>query len=284
MFITQERVIMHESAAYRVTLGDPQAAASKSVKLLPEHADLIRLAVRKSCAYFGIKIRDLGRPSKWIVDAMRTGRPMSLYTAERLIALTQRPDPDLVGGKPTKGPSLAETSNMLLTLKPEGGDRPEFHTPAMEYISTTFFAGLHLTRYRNPLPGIAFFALPGTGDAIAQSLMALLPLPRMSSKSRRHLADALALYFKDAEQPMTTPLGERLIPRLVVLATIRSLNLATEIQKGTPEEDVLGLVDVVEAIAQSEERRERKTSPRKRSRKTRHVVMRKVRDAYHSEK
>jgi hypothetical protein len=237
--------------------------------LRPEHAELLRKTVKAATRYYGVRVKDLSATSASLVDALRTGRPMSVATAQRLWAIVESPHPNLVGSKKPQGPSMSEVWEVMIT----GGfssKQPPLNA-ATEYFACRMLASLILQRYLCPTPGTVLFVLPGAAHNLALSLAEQLPLGAVSPKRRRDFVDVLTSYFEQAEQPLATKLGERLVPRLVVMGMINNLNLLAKLQKEYPDDDVANVFQSLEEASNLEHLREvareqpaRRPRPRKR--------------------
>lgn len=245
----------------------------KGIVLRPEHAQWMRKAVKATAKYYGIRIRDLAVPSTWIVDAMRSGRPMSVAIAQRLFEIIEQPRPDLIGKKAPQGPSMAEVWKMVVSGG-FGRSKPTIN-PATEYLGYRMLAGFVMQRYVAPIPGTVLFVLPGAAQSLAEQIAEFLPLAPMSRQRRRNVVQSLASFLERAEWPLTTDLGEKLVPRLTVVGMLNNVTLAAELQKQYPDDDVLGLLKSLEEAANAERlrsvaREEPRARPKGRRRK---VVM-----------
>jgi hypothetical protein len=151
-----------------------------------------------------------------------------------------------------------------------GAKKPSLNA-ATEYLAYRMMASLILQRCLFPTPGTVLFILPGAAHNLSLSLVEQLPLGAMSINKRRNLVEVLTSYFEQAEQPLATELGERLVPRLVILGMISNLKLLTQLQKEYPTEDVANILQSLEEASNAEHLREvarerpaRRTRPRKR--------------------
>jgi hypothetical protein len=271
----QEAVVDSEAGSSKPGRGRP-----RSHVLLPEHAEAIRRAVKATARYYGIRIQDIGGGSLNITEAMRSGSALSVVAAAQLFAEIQRPRPELVGKKKPQGLSMDRVTELMMQYVRDPKRTLIPLDPTVEYFGSVFYAGLVLTRYLAPNPGSAFFVLPGAGRSIAEALTDKLQLGKISAQRRRAIVDSMAEFFELAEKPLGSELGERLIPRLTVLSLINNLEIVAAFQK-VSDEDVLGLVDTIEAVEGSEERRseslQQKPKKTAASRKRR-VVMPRIKD------
>lgn len=249
-----------------------------SATLYPEHAELIRKAVKAAAKYYGVRIEDLGRPSKWIIDAMRTTRPLSVAAAVRLIDAIDHIDPSLIGAKVPQGPTLEEMWSASRQAQSDSAVKPSLN-PTIEYFGSTFLAHLILERYTAPIPGSVIFVLPGASNAVAEHLADIASAHGLAKNKRRQVFEQFAAFLKDAETPLESDLGKKLIPRLTVLRTINNLNLMVAIQDATTHEDPFGIIERVQATITAEAARDntRKVDKKAKPRKKRRVVLPSVR-------
>jgi hypothetical protein len=198
---------------------------------------------------------------------------MSVAVARRLWTILESPRPDLIGSKKPQGPAMSEVWEVMVT---EGfnAKRPPSNA-ATEYLAYRMLASLIMQRYLFPTPGTVLFILPGAAHNLALSVIEQLPLGTMSSNRRRSVVEALTAYFEQAEQPLATELGEKLVPRLVVIGMINNLKLLAKLQNDYPNDDVANFLQSLEEASNAEHLREvAREQPARRSRpRKRRIVM-----------
>jgi hypothetical protein len=202
---------------------------------------------------------------------------MSVATALKLYHVAERPKSDLVANKKPKGPSMAEIWQDCLDHVKDPSIKIE-RNATVEYLGGMFIAARTLERY-SPLPGSAFFVLPGAGRSIAESLANDLAAFGIGAQRRREIADYFAEIFRRAEEPLRTDVGEELIPRLIFLAMINNFTLLAENpEAGSDHADKI--LEAIEAVSSAEKQRSGGQGNAKKpaARKKRRVVMPRIKD------
>jgi hypothetical protein len=163
---------------------------------------------------------------------------MTATVAERLFGLVQKPDLSLIGKKPPQGPSLAETQRAIDLHTADSEGCPLYQTPTLEYLNLIFAATRTIERYARAFPGSVLFVLPGSAQAVAESLadeindsQILGPIGR---SRRRKLVKFLSFYFELAEQPLKTEKGESILGTLNTLGIDYNAQTAARINEALP--------------------------------------------------
>jgi len=254
-------------------------------KLNRNDAEVIRCAVRAATSYFGIPIGQLGGGASWVAAAMRGESTMTATVAVRLFRLVQQPDISLIGKKRPQGPSLAETQLAIRdhSLDPEGC--PLYQTPTLEYIQLIFAATRTIERYARAFPGSVLFVLPGSAQAVAESLadeindaQILGPIGR---SRRRRIVKFLSFYFGLAEQPLRTEKGEAILGTLNAIGITNNLLTAARINEALPGEKVSDPIPSALTLFGAEMHRQKvlsETPLKKASPRKRRVIMPRIRD------
>jgi hypothetical protein len=247
-----------------------------AIVLLPDDAQIVRDAVTAATRYYGIRQQDLG---SWVIAAMRKSAEMSVETAERLFRRVQQPDASLVKGKPAKGMTLLDAQSVikLHAEDPEANPLPE--DPAIEYVLKMFEVARVVNYYARPMPGSTFFVLPKTSrqtaEAIVESFAEETQGLVFGDEVRRKLVEHLSFYFEVAERPLREVQNKTLLDNLGKLGLLNRFDLANELGKSYPEEELYDPVPgtIIEALVTAETQRNVKTNPapapRKRKRQGR---------------
>jgi hypothetical protein len=210
---------------------------------------------------------------------------MTATVAERLFGLVQKPDLSLIGKKSPQGPSLAETQRAidLHTADPEGC--PLYQTPTLEYLNLIFAATRTIERYARAFPGSVLFVLPGSAQAVAESLADEINdsqiLGQIGRSRRRKFVKFLSFYFELAERPLKTEKGESILGILNTLGIEYTAQTAERINEALPNEKVYDPTPNLMALIEAEAQREKVLAePRKKkaSRGKRRVTMPRIRD------
>jgi hypothetical protein len=210
---------------------------------------------------------------------------MTATVAERLFSLVQKPDLNLIGGKPPQGPSITETERAidLHTEDPEGC--PLYQTPTLEYIHLIFAATRTVERYARAFPGSVLFVLPGSAQAVAESLADEINdaqiLGQIGRSRRRKFVKFLSFYFELAERPLKTKKGESILGTLNTLGIDYNAQTAARIDEALPNEKASDPTPNLMALAEAEAQREKVLAERrqkKASRSKRRVLMPRIRE------
>jgi hypothetical protein len=203
--------------------------------LLPEHAEVVRRAVKAGARYYGIRLRDLGESGAWMADVMRSRAPMPVETAKRLMREIVSPNPDLIGKKRPQGMHLEDLGRLMMgnELKPWIIK----DDAAGQFFGYLAYAGLMLQPYAIPVGGTAFFVMPGASKRVAAELMARLPLGRIGRVKRKSLQDTIVEFLEPGEVALRKEENKYLIPRLTYLGIVNSLGIAADIGPLPNEEE-----------------------------------------------
>ena len=261
-----------------------------STKLSPNDAEVIRCAVRTATSYFGMPIGRLDGGASWVDAAMRGKSTMTATVAERLFGLVQRPEISLIGKKRPQGPSLAETQLAidLHTADPQGC--PLYQTPTLEYLNLIFAAARTVERYARAFPGSVLFVLPGSAQAVAESLADEINdaqiLGQIGRSRRRKLVKFLSFYFELAERPLKTEKGESILGTLNALGIDYNAQTAARINEALPNERVSDPIPGLVALVEAEDQREKvllTKASKKEARGKRRVTLRRNVDALYKD-
>lgn len=250
------------------------------VTLRPEHAAVIRRAVKAMTRYYGIRIGDL---DEWIATAMRSAAPLSVEVAVRLFYLVQLP-PTRQTGKRPQGPSLAEVAPAVLRFSQDSDANPLPENAATDYLDAIFEAAAILNLYVAPFPGSAIFAIPGIASSLAKSLVESFvedtTASEISNEGRRKLVLFLEHTFRTAERPFYTEYGRQLLPHLVRLGVANRRELIRVITEQFPEQAADNISSSIDALVDTQERRltASQKKPEKATRKKRKVTMPRIKD------
>lgn len=244
-------------------LGRPPA-----IMLIAKDSAIVREAVKAATRYYGIRLQGLDKESSWVTPAMRKSTPMSVETAERLFRKVQQPDESLVKGKPAKGMSLrdAQTAIERNAEDPETNPLP-LQDPAFEYICKMSEAAKVVNAYARPMPGSTLFIIPGTSqpmaEALVESFVDEIPRGAFGEQLQRRLIDHLSFYFQVAERPLKEIPNKPLLDNLNRLGQLNRFDLANELGKSFPEEELYDPLPraVIEALIAAEAQRTAKPNP-----------------------
>ena len=259
-------------------------------KLSVNDAELVRCAVRATTRYFGIPIGQLGGGAGWVGEAMRSGNPMTATTAERLFRLAQQFDLGLIGRKSPQGPSLAETQRAIDSHTADPKGCPLYQTPTLEYLNPNFPGTRTVERYARAFPGSVLFVLPGSAQAVAESLadeinhaQIYAQIPGQIGRSeRRKLVEFLSFYFGLAERPLKTPKGQKILGTLNVLGIEHNAQTLANVKKALPQDNFADPAPTLDWLIEAETQREKilaETAAKKRPRSKRKVIMRRIKDS-----
>lgn len=255
------------------------------VMLSPEHAAVVRRAVKTATRYYGIKISDLADGSRWVTTAMRSSTPLSLDVAVRLYRLVQVPPAHLTGKKPPQGPSLAEIAPTVLRFRDDPIANPIPDNATSAYLDSIFEAAAILNLYVTPFPGSAIFVVPGIASSLAQSLvdsfMQEITRAQMTKAAREKLVLFLEHAFKTAERPLYTEYGRQLLPHLMRLGVANRREFTRLISEQFPDQISDDFETRLSAHVDAEERRlsALQKEPKKRARRKRRLTMPRIRDS-----
>jgi hypothetical protein len=263
----------------RKTAGERRSQRGRptSATLEPEHAALLRSAVRAFIRYFGIRLQDLGGKSNWLADAMRKERPISVATALRILDL-MRPTPELIGKKKPQGQPVSEVVRLLLDRQGDSTKLPS--GAAADYWINFALATTTMERYVVPIPGTALFVLPGAARPAAVLLAESLPFRRLSPYRRRVLVEHLSRYFSRAEGPLRSDSGKTVATQLAVLGIA---NTEAEAMGAFNEPNLANLLRIPERLRELRDQERRRTAAQKASkkhgaRKKRNVTLQRISD------
>lgn len=242
----------------------PKRGRPAGVVLIPEHAKVIRRAVKAAARYFGLRTGDFGA---WVTTAMRSASPMSLDTAIKLFRQVQQPSAGLIAKKTPRGPSLVEMTPAVLRFKDDPIDNPLPENATADYLDSIFEAAAVLSLYMDPCPGSAMFVMPGAALSLAQSLVESfseeIPKRSMSSDARQKLVLFLAHHFKIAERPLFTDRGRELVPQLMRLGVANRREITRIITEQLPDQVASDVEASIAALTAAEEQRSK--TPQKKA-------------------
>ena len=210
---------------------------------------------------------------------------MTAAVAERLFRLVEKPDLSLIGEKPPQGPSLADTQRAidLHTADPEG--YPLYQTPTLEYIHLLFAAARAIERYARAFPGSVLFVLPGSAQAVSESLADEINdaqiLGQICRSRRRKFIKFLSGYFELAERPLNTEKGKSILGTLNTLGIDYNAQTAARINESLPNEKVSDSIPNLKALIEAEAQREKvllEKASKKQRRGKRNVTLRRNTD------
>ncbi len=242
--------------------------------ILAEHAEYVRKAVKAAARYYGVPIKNLAPNGAWITEAMRKKAPLSLETAQRLLAAITVPPLDAVGKRRPQGRSQKQLQEELLAHMEGGGSPSHFKLDAAaEFLGYVSGASIHLLPYQLPAPGIGFFVMPGAARNAAEFVIACLPLGKVSRERIRAITDALTLTFEEAYVPTSDETAQRILPKLYYLALLKTMREAAEAGPFS-DHQLESMWESLRGSVRAEHRRERKknakrTPPEKRPRRKR---------------
>ena len=128
--------------------------ARLAIMLRPEHAAVVRRAVKTFARYYGIRLSDVG--GSWVTTAMRSAAPLSLTWQKKLYYTTQLP-PGQITKKRPQGPPLTELIPALLQFWEDPVAHPLPQNAATVYLNAVFEAAAILNAYVAPFPGSSAF-------------------------------------------------------------------------------------------------------------------------------
>ena len=235
---------------------EPKRGRPAGVTLIPEHAKVIRRAVKAAARYFGLRTGDFGA---WVTTAMRSASQMSLDTAIKLFRQVQQPPAGLVAKKAPRGPSLVEMTPAVLRFRDDPIANPLPQNATADYLDSIFEAAAVLNLYIDPCPGSTMFVMPGTSLSLAQWLVESfaeeIPKRSMSSNARQKLVLFLAHHFKIAERPLFTDRGRDLVPQLMRLGVANRREITRIITEQLPDRVASDIESSIAALTAAEEQR-----------------------------
>ena len=231
--------------------------------LLPKDADILRAAAKAATRYFGIRLQDL---SASVAAAIRSKKPMSIETAERVYQAIRRPDALLVKGKPAKGISFLDAQTAIEKYRedPEANPLPK-EDPIFRYMERISEAAVVVNNYARPMVGSTLFVIPGTSQRMAELLVEMFvdEAPGVLGEESQHkLVDLLSHYFKVAERPLREPENKPLLDKLSALGWLNRIDLENELSKSAPREQLTDREIVVAALTAAEKRRVETPNPK----------------------
>jgi len=226
------------------------------IVLLPEHAAVVRRAVKAAARYFGLRVGDFG---PWVTTPMRSASQMSLDTAVKLFRHVQQPSAGLAAKKRPRGPSLVEMAPAVLRFRHDPIANPLPQNATTDYLDSIFEAAAVINLYTDPCPGSTMFVMPGTSLSLAQSLVESFAeeIPKRSRTSDAHqkLVLFLAHHFRVAERPLFTDRGRELVPQLMRLGVANRREITRMITEQFPDQVASDIESSIAALTAAEEQR-----------------------------
>jgi hypothetical protein len=266
----------------------PKRGRPAAHALLPEHAAVVRRAVKAAARYFGIQSTKLGDSPAGVREAMRTESPLTVRTAVKLFRAVQQPSAELTAKKRPQGPSLEEMQNALLRFRDDPLANPLPNNAAIDYLVAMSEAAAIINLYHCPLPGSSMFVMPGVSgplaEAMADAFVEELPRKVLIAETRRKLVHFLTHTFQVAERPLCGKDGKPLLPHLMRLAVANRREIELIIFQQLPDqvaEERRNIAATLEALDAAETHRSEalKNPAKKPPRKERKPKMRRIRDA-----
>lgn len=228
------------------------------INLRPEHAAVIRRAVKAAARYFGLRIGDFG---PWVETAMRAKAKLSVEIATKLYHAAQRPSVALIAKRQPKGPSLAQITPPVRRFLEDPVANPLPQNATAEYLNSILEAAAILSLYVQPVPGSSMFVMPGASRSLAEALVESfaeeIPKRSMSPLARQKLVLFLEHHFRIAERPLFTEHGRQLVPDLMRLGVANRREITRVITEQLPDQMASDVESSIAALAAAEEQRSR---------------------------